>query len=151
MQLWCFKGLCMYSWVWLVAGVLLVVLELLTPAGFFLLILGGSSIVVGLLAAIGVCTTWIPQVIVFCIISVASWLTLGRQLRSRLSEKPLPQGQLVGSVVRVAQTIAPGEVGSGELWGTSWRIRNADAAELPEGSEVVVVGSEGITLHVRRR
>jgi membrane protein implicated in regulation of membrane protease activity len=151
MQLGYFKGLCMYSWVWLAVGVVLVILELLTPTGFFLLILGGSAIVVGLLAAVGVCTTWIPQAGFFCVIAVVSWLTLGQKLRRRLALKPPQQGQIVGSIVRVTQRIAPGETGAGELWGTSWRIRNADAAELLEGSEVVVVGSEGITLHVKQR
>jgi membrane protein implicated in regulation of membrane protease activity len=141
----------MYSWIWLVVGVFLVVLELLTPAGFFLLILGGSAMAVGLLAAIGVCSTWIPQSICFCVIAVVSWLTLGQKLRNRLSQRPPQQGQVIGSVVKVAQRIAPGETGAGELWGTAWRIRNADSVDLLEGSDAVVVGSEGITLHVKQR
>jgi membrane protein implicated in regulation of membrane protease activity len=138
----------MYSWVWLILGAALVMLELLTPSGFFLLILGGAAVVVGLLAAVGLLSTWIPQAVAFCIISLVTWRMLGSQLRQRLWQRPPHQGQLVGAIVRVTETITPGASGSGELWGALWRVRNIGTVELPQGSEALVQGSEGITLLV---
>lgn len=140
----------MSSWMWLVVGVALVMLELLVPSGFFLLILGGSSIVVGILVSAGLFATWIPQAIAFCGVAVVSWLTLGKKLQGSMAAKGPQQGQLVGARVKLAQTIPPGGSGTGELWGTSWRVVNIDTADLVVGGEAVVVDSEGITLKVKR-
>ena len=140
----------MQSWFCLVIGVVLMMLELLLPSGFFLLILGGSAVVVGALVGLGLFATWIPQAIVFCVVAVLTWLLLGKKLRNVVTASRSQHGQLVGAVVKVTQTISPGGSGTGELWGASWRMLNVDSVQLEGGSEAVVVGSEGITLQVRR-
>lgn len=124
--------------------------ELLLPCGFFLLILGGSAVLVGALVSVGLFDSWIPQAIVFCAIAVCTWLFLGKKLQSALGLAKQQPGNLVGTIVTVTRAIPPGGSGPGELWGTSWRLINVDTAELPEGIEAVVIGSEGITLHVKK-
>jgi len=140
----------MHSWVWLVTGVVLMMLELLLPSGFFLLILGGSAVVVGALVEIGLFASWISQAIVFCAVAVCTWLLLGKKLRGMIGLAKPQAGQLVGATVKVTQAIPSGGSGSGELWGTSWRLQNVDSIELSVGTEAVVIGSEGITLQVKR-
>jgi membrane protein implicated in regulation of membrane protease activity len=42
-------------------------------------------------------------------------------------------------------------VGKGELWGSSWRVRNVGTGVLDPATEAVVVEVEDLTLCVKRR
>lgn len=141
----------MYSWMWLVAGVGLMILELFIPSGFIILILGAAAVVVGILSELGLLTTWVPQAALFCVVALGTWIALGQRLQALLGTKSPQQGQVEGAVVKVTEPIAPGATGSGELWGAAWRIHNIGTEELPVGSEAVVIGSAGITLQVKRK
>jgi membrane protein implicated in regulation of membrane protease activity len=57
----------------------------------------------------------------------------------------------VGKVVTVSEVLAPGAVGKGELWGSSWRVRNVGTGVLDPATEAVVVEVEDLTLCVKRR
>ena len=141
----------MHAWVWFGVGVALAAMELIAPTGFFLIILGCAAICVGILVALGIMTSWIPQSIVFCIVALTLWLFLGKKLKTLFAAKQLRQGQLIGAVVRMTETVKPGDFGSGELWGAVWRIHNVDTGDLVAGRDGVVVGSEGITLQVKSK
>jgi membrane protein implicated in regulation of membrane protease activity len=71
----------MESWVWLVAGIGLVIMELVTPCGFFLFILGASAVVVGVVASVGLASSWVVQASLFCAVAVVSWLSFGKRMR----------------------------------------------------------------------
>lgn len=137
--------------IWLILGILTMALEVLAPSGFFLFILGTSGLIVGLLVTAGFLSNWWIEVSVFCALSVVVWVLLGKRLRGLLGAPGPQAGQLVGSIVVVGEEIAPGKHGSGELWGTQWRLENVDAVTLTAGSEAVVVAGQGVSLQVKKK
>jgi membrane protein implicated in regulation of membrane protease activity len=141
----------MESWIWLVIGIGLVIMELVTPCGFYLFILGISAFGVGLLVYLGIVLSWSAQAILFCAFAVACWLIFGQRIRAARKQVVAKHGQLEGNIVRIAADIAPGASGSGELWGTQWRIENIGNELLESGAEAVVIASEGVTLKVKRK
>jgi membrane protein implicated in regulation of membrane protease activity len=141
----------MAAWLWLVLGIVIMMMELMFPSGFFLFILGSAGIIVGVFSAAGVMQGWVSQAIVFCLAALSLWLLLGKRLQGILKPTAFKEGQLVGSVVRLSENLAPGASGSGVLWGTQWRVENVDSVILAAGSEVLVVSSQGISLQVKRK
>jgi membrane protein implicated in regulation of membrane protease activity len=141
----------MESWVWLVGGIGLVIMELATPCGFFLFILGASAVIVGLVASLGLASSWVVQATLFCAVAVVSWLSFGRRMREARKHVVKRHGNVEGSIVKISTDIAPGSSGSGELWGTQWRIENVGDVVLEAGTEAVVVASEGLGLRVKKR
>jgi len=139
----------MAGWTWCVIGLVLFVAELFIPSGFFLLVLGIAGILVGLIMLTGIPLGWALQTVVFCVIAIALWVLLAGRLQKAISRKTPSTEGTDGKVVKVLAPIAPGEIGSGELWGSTWRIKNVGLVPLTVGLEVVVVHSEGVTLHVR--
>ena len=141
----------MSPWVWLVLGIFLVAVELFVPSGFYLFMVGLSCVVVGLLATTGIVSSFAVEAIVFCVVAIGMWVLFGSRLRGLLGRKGRYAGQLPGQVVRVSSNLEPGQHGTGELWGTQWRLENIDSATLMAGSEAVVVSAAGVTLHVKRK
>lgn len=140
----------MESWVWLVAGIGLVIMELVTPCGFFLFILGASAVVVGVVASVGLASSWVVQASLFCAVAVVSWLSFGKRMREARRHVVKKHGNIEGSVVRITVDVAPGASGSGELWGTQWRVENVGDSVLEAGTEAIVVASEGLGLRVKK-
>jgi hypothetical protein len=134
-------------WAWIVAGLVLLALELVVPGGF-LLWMGISGIVTGLLVlfwAIG----WPLQWLIFgalSLVSIALWV---RWTRSRPVHTDRPYlnrraEQFVGQEAVLEQAIEQG-FGRVVLGDTVWRVSGAD---LPAGQRVRIVGYEGAVLRV---
>lgn len=127
---------------WLIAGVILCVMEFVLPTAFVELTMGISAIVVGLMA------TLIPylglQVVVWLILSII--LTI-------LMRRLMPSGKArVIEDAREAETlteILPGQTGRVLYEGNSWQARCdiSDVAIAPH-QKVHVVGRQGTTLLV---
>lgn len=134
-------------WAWIVAGLVLLALELVVPGGF-LLWMGISGIVTGILAllwAIG----WPLQWLIFGVLSLVSIALWVRWSRSR----PMPTDRpylnqraehLVGQEAVLEQAIEQG-FGRIVLGDSVWRVAGAD---LPVGQRVRIVGHEGTVLRV---
>ena len=136
---------------WLVAGIALLGIEMLTPGGFFTLFFGAGAIVVGILGLIG----WQPSVpvqgLVFLALSVASLLLFRKPLVERF-ERSIPQKQvdsLVGETAVAMEEIPAGGVGKAELRGSSWNARNLGDAPIALKQRVRVERIDGLTLDVR--
>jgi membrane protein implicated in regulation of membrane protease activity len=135
------------GWNWLIAGGVLLILELVAP-GAFMLWLGLAAIVVGLLSLL-INLSWQLECILFVLLAVAAfplWRHFGRAA---------PQGRegaflnrrsdaLVGRVFTLEKPIIDG-VGTVRIDDTIWRIKGAD---LPAGSKIKVVRAEGAMLAV---
>ena len=59
-------------WHWLVIGLLLVLVELATPGGFFVIFFGVSAIIVGALAGFGLAGPVWTQLLMFSVLSIIS-------------------------------------------------------------------------------
>lgn len=134
-------------WSWIVAGLVLLALELLLPGGF-LLWMGISGIVTGLITMaqpIG----WPLQWLIFGVLSLVSIAIWVRWNRSRPAPTDRPylnrRGEgLIGQEAILEQAIEQG-FGRVVLGDTVWRVSGAD---LPVGQRVRIVGSSGAVLEV---
>ncbi len=138
----------MLWWAWLLVGFLLVVAELLTPGGFYLLFFGLAGIVVGLLGLGGIALPAWGQWLLFSALSIGATLVFRKPLLERLQGKmPAPQADdLHGEIAMPVEAILPGAVGKVELRGTSWNARNAATRPLAAGERCRVVGMDGLQL-----
>jgi inner membrane protein len=134
-------------WSWVVAGLVLLALELVLPGGF-LLWMGISAIITGLVVLVQP-LGWPVQWLIFGVLSlvtIALWVTFSRR-RRQAGDRPLLNRraeQLVGQEAVLEQPIAQG-YGRLVLGDTVWRVSGAD---LPAGQRVRIVGSDGNVLRV---
>lgn len=127
---------------WLIAGVVLCVMEMVLPTAFVEVTMGVSAFVVALLALV------IPQVG----IQVAIWLVLSVIL-TLLSRRLVPQRKArIIEDSREAQTlteILPGQTGRVLYEGNSWQARCDDQEmAIAPNQKVIVVERRGTTLIV---
>jgi len=138
-------------WVWIVGGVLLCLLELLTPGVFFLLFFGVGAIVVGSLTWVGLLeTAWI-QVLLLSIFSIGSLVLFRRTLLDKLMNEEL-EGHvttITDEVGTALEDIPPGGTGQVELRGTGWRGHNEGDAPIEKGQQCSVERVRGVALHVK--
>lgn len=139
----------MEYWFWIIIGIGFLALEIFVSTGFYLFIIGAAAIGVGLLAAVGVATSWIAQSAVFCVLAVILWVLFADRLQKLLRSGEKEYQGVVGQTVKVTENIPPGHKGAGELWGAPWRLENISDASISADTECVVVSSDGIILQVR--
>ena len=138
-------------WVWLVAGLFLLLVELLTPGSFFVIFFGVGAITVGLAAsAFAIDTLWL-QLLLFSVVSLGSMALLRRPLLQMIGGggAPTELDTLVGEIAILESDLAPSAIGKAELRGTTWAARNVDAQSLAKGQRCRVERVEGLTLAVR--
>ena len=139
-------------WVWLIVGMGLVGLELLTPGGFFVMFFGLAALVVGLLVGLEVGGPPWMQWLLFSVLSVILLLLFRRRIIDYFNSA---QGgsvgveTLVGDVAVLLDELRPGGVGKAELRGTAWNVRSEADRALPRGQRCRVEKVEGLMLWVR--
>jgi membrane protein implicated in regulation of membrane protease activity len=137
-------------WHWLLLGLVLMVAELATPGGFYLIFFGIAAVIVGLLASVELGGPAWTQLLLFSVISVSSLLLFRNRLLKWFQWDPqTPSVDLIiGEIGTATEDLAPGQVGRVELRGTSWTARNRGAGAFAKGTRVRVVGVDGLTLFV---
>ena len=137
-------------WLWTLLGLALLILEVHTFGGFFLMFFGIGALAVGLLAAVGVAQADWLQWLLFSVLSVLTLLFLRRPIMTKLAP---PGGDrvdnLVGETAIVAEEIPPGGIAKVELRGTVWSARNSGNTALRPGTRTRVERVDGLTLWVR--
>jgi membrane protein implicated in regulation of membrane protease activity len=138
-------------WHWLVLGLILVVGELATPGGFYLVFFGLGAIIIGLLASVGAAGPVTVQVLGFSVLSVGLLaLFRARLLRWMQGDPQSPAiDTLVGEVATTIEPLEPHAVGKVELRGTSWSARNASDAPIAAGQRCRVARVDGLMLYVK--
>ncbi len=131
---------------WFVAGVGLLIFELVTPGGFFAVFFGVAAMLVGLLAAMHLGGPDWLQWALFCVLSVVGVLVFRRPVMQRfgLSPPALPAEEMKGEWALVTEEIRPGELGRVELRGTSWSARANRTVRV--GERVPVERIDGLTV-----
>jgi membrane protein implicated in regulation of membrane protease activity len=135
-------------WLWILLGIALLVVELVTPGGLFALFFGVGALATAIVAAIE--APAVVQWLLFPAISLALVGTLRRSLRERLRAGPsAPVDSLVGEEVVLLGEIPAGGEGQAELRGVPWKARVASGIPLRAGQRCKVERVEGLTLWVR--
>ena len=134
-------------WNWLIAGLVLIGLEMLAP-GVFLFWLGLAALLVGLLSFV-IAWSWEIQLLAFAAFALAAvplWRRLGYQ-HSNATDQPFLNRRseaLVGRVFTLERPIVEG-AGTVRVDDTLWRVAGSDA---PAGSRVRIVAADGASLRV---
>ena len=136
-------------WLWLAGGLALVVAELATPSGFFIIFFGLGALTVGLLAGTQVVTTVWIQWLLFSVLSVLYLVVFRGRLQAKVQIPPPPNvDSLVGVLAIVQERLMPGVVGKVEVRGSTWSARNTSETPLDAGQRARVAAVDGITLTV---
>ena len=139
-----------WGWFVLAAGLLSVELFVI-DAQFYLVFLGVSAALVGLL---GLTTDFMPawqQWLAFAVLALITMIAFRDRVyhlvrkRTGHVEQPLTLGDRVLIPVR----LEPGQTCRTEYRGSSWSARNVDQHAIDAGKEAVIAHVEGLTLHVR--
>ncbi|NGP16766.1 NfeD family protein [Devosia aurantiaca] len=135
------------AWSWIVAGLILLALELVVPGGY-LVWTGVAGILTGLITLVQQ-PPWPVQWLIFGILSLVSilaWIRISRN-RQEESDRPLLNErtqQFVGQEAVLDQPLING-FGRLALGDTVWRVSGPD---LPAGQRVRIVGADGNVLRV---
>lgn len=136
------------EWGWLVAGAVLMILEMLVP-GTFLLWFGLAAVITGLLT-LAFDLAWQAQTVIFIALSLICVL-IGRAVMRRFAAQS-HEGDflnrradaLIGRTFTLNEPIVDG-VGRVRVEDTVWRVTGSD---LPAGTPVAVKRVDGATLVV---
>lgn len=130
--------------IWLVAGIILCLMEVVLPTAFVQLLMGISALIVALLSFLGLSSLWLQATL---------WLLLSTVLvvfSRRFLQPPKRNSKLSDAMIGETLTeILPGSVGRVLYEGNSWRARcDDDKLTLAPGQKVYIVSREGTTLIV---
>jgi membrane protein implicated in regulation of membrane protease activity len=134
-------------WMWVLFGIGLLVVEMVTPGGLFALFFGVGALGTAVVAALG--APAIVQWVLFTAISLVLLATLRRTLQEKLRSPTTAVDALVGQEVILLGEIPAGGEGQAELRGVPWKARAASATSLPAGQRCRVERIDGLTLWVR--
>jgi membrane protein implicated in regulation of membrane protease activity len=135
-------------WLWVLVGIGLLVVELMTPGGLFALFFGVGALLVVPLAALG--AGEVVQWLAFTAISLVLLQTLRRPLQRRLtSRRTTPVDSIVGEEVTLLGDLPEGGEGKAELRGVPWIARTVAGPALRKGQRCRVERVDGVTLWIR--
>jgi membrane protein implicated in regulation of membrane protease activity len=139
-------------WIWILVGLALLSLEMLTPGGFFVFFFGLAALVVGAVVGCGLSSTAWFQWLLFSVLSIGSVFLFRKRLLTALKAREggtVGVETLVGEVATLLDDLAPAGVGKAELRGTAWSVRSEEPRPLPRGQRCRVQRVEGLTLWVK--
>lgn len=137
------------AWSWIIAGAVLLALELAVPGGI-LLWLGISGIITGLAAMVQPQMGWPFQFLIFgalSLVTIVGWLRYTKGRGEEPTDSPFLNKRVDRFIGREAVLAEPIRNGVGRVTfdDTVWRIAGPD---LNAGQRVRIVGSDGAVLKV---
>jgi membrane protein implicated in regulation of membrane protease activity len=139
----------MQWWAWIAVGAVLLGSELtFVDAQFYLVFVGASAFIVGMLElAIGL-PEWL-QWLVFAALAATSVFTFRRRIYERMRRKlPPMKGGPAGEIITLPTELSPGETCRLEYRGGSWSATNGGKAAIPAGARARIDRVDGLTLVV---
>ena len=138
-------------WMWAVIGLFLLVFELITPGGFYLMFLGVSGLGVALVTALFPGFPLWAQWLMFSILGAVTVLFFRRPLLEwfRHAWPCKAVDSLVGETATAMEDIPVNGFGKAELRGTSWNARNTGDAPVVRAQRCSVERMDGLTLYIR--
>jgi membrane protein implicated in regulation of membrane protease activity len=139
-------------WAWMVLGIGLLGVEMFViDAQFYLVFIGLSAAIVGLLGLVGVDLPEWSQWLAFSALAVVAMVGFRRRVYEMLrgSAGHVDERLTIGDRVVVDSRLEPGQTGRVEYRGSSWTARNAGAQAIEPGREAVIAQVDGLTLHIK--
>jgi len=135
-------------WYWLIAAVVMIVIEMLLPAAYFLW-MGISAFIVGLLLYAMPDIPLLIQVIIFGVLSVVTLVLYKKHQRANPTVNDEPNlnrrgEQYVGRIFTLDEAIVDG-VGKVKVDDSTWKVMGSD---MPAGQKVRVMSVDGTVFNV---
>lgn len=139
-----------YYQIWLIAAIILVILELFT-AGFGIICFAIGALFSALTDLLGAGLIW--QLLVFAVVSVLTFIFLRpvliKLLERKTDEVKTNADALIGKVAVVSETIdAQQNTGRVAVDGDDWKAVTADGTIINKGEKVEIVNRDSIILTV---
>jgi len=135
--------------VWLIAGIVLILAELIIPGGV-VVFLGLACLMVATAVSLGLVSTWVSALTLFFISSLLLVLTL-RSVFMRYAGGDFSRGNTIeilddiGQQAPVVKTIGPGQRrGMIDYHGTRWKALS-DGQQIKVGDVVQIVGRDNVS------
>ena len=138
-------------WSWLIAGIVLIGLELtVADLAFYLVFIGAAAVVVGILEAGGAGLPAAGQWLLFAVLAVVSMLLFREKLYKRLRNVPGFDNTAAGpgGTVAAREDVPPGGSTRVALRGSEWDARNVGATPIKAGEQAEVLKTEGNVLQI---
>ena len=139
-------------WAWLVLGIGLLGVEMFViDAQFYLVFIGLSAAIVGLVGLAGVDLPVWTQWLAFSALALVAMLSFRRRLYEMLrgGVGQVDERLTLGDRVVIPARLEPGQSGRVEYRGSSWTARNTGSLAIEAGREAVIAAVDGLTLHVK--
>src|SRR5688572_2272360 len=139
-------------WAWMVLGIGLLGVEMFViDAQFYLVFIGLSAAIVGLLGLVGVDLPEWSQWLAFSVLAVVAMVAFRRRVYEMLrgSAGHVDERLTIGDRIVVDSRIEPGQTGRVDYRGSSWTARNAGAQAIEPGRGAVIAQVDGLTLHIK--
>jgi membrane protein implicated in regulation of membrane protease activity len=137
-------------WAWIAVGAVLLGSELgFVDAQFYLVFVGASALVVGVLDLAGLLPAVWMQWLLFAVLAVFSMVAFRRRIYARMRRKlpDMKQGP-VGETVVLPAALPPGETCRLEYCGSSWNAVNGGNSPIAAGGRARIDRVNGLTLVV---
>jgi membrane protein implicated in regulation of membrane protease activity len=140
----------MQWWAWIAVGAILLGAELaFIDAQFYLVFVGASAFIVGMLQLTGLSLPVWLQWLIFAALAATSMRTFRRQIYERLrSRLPAVKSGPAGEIVTLPMSLPPGESCRLEFRGGSWSAINGGSAAIAAGAKARIERVDGLTLVV---
>ena len=140
-------------WAWMVLGIGLLGVEMFViDAQFYLVFIGLSAAIVGLLGLVGRRPAGLVPVAGVRRCSPSSrWSRSGAACTKCCADRRghVDERLTIGDRIVVDSRIEPGQTGRVEYRGSSWNARNTGAQAIEPGREAVIAQVDGLTLHIK--
>lgn len=132
----------------IVAGLLLIILEIFTPALFFLNLALGCFVTAALAYYITDWNILVPVFVAFSAIFLMFLRPILVKARTN-NQKTGVEEKYIGKIAKVTETVtAIGGIVS--IYDERWNARSENGEEIPAGSEVQIVRNESLMLYVKK-
>lgn len=138
-------------WIWIIVGFILLIGEIITPGGFYIIFFGVGALIVGVLLLTGLPVSFALQMVIFTIVSIVFLLLFNKPLRRKFakSENSEKVDNIPGETVIAMEEIPPGGFGKVELRGAPWNAYNHTDSPLAKGQRCKVESMDGLTLNIK--
>jgi len=139
-------------WGWLVLGAVLLGTEMfVVDAQFYLVFLGISAALVGLLGLFGVPLPEWGEWLLFAILAILTMITFRQRIYQLVRNRTgvVDERLTLGDRVLIPIRLEPGQTCRVDHRGSSWTARNVDHVTIEAGHEAVIDEVDGLTLKVK--
>jgi membrane protein implicated in regulation of membrane protease activity len=137
-------------WAWMILGAVLFGAEMVAiDAQFYLVFLGLSAAVVGLLSLFGLALPEWGEWLIFAGLALVSMFTFRKALYEKIrGDVPGFRGGVAGDFVEVPANLDAGQSTRAGFRGSTWTVVNDGQELIAGGQRARIVRSEGLTLYV---